>query len=419
MRTPTLIAVVAHARHVPSDVREALATALEGLAGRRDAVILHTCQRVELYLAETGSATVELPPLPAGCRRLEDDEAAQHLIRVVCGLDSAVLGEEQVLHQVRSTLAGRRAQGPLDGVLDRLFQIALHAGRRAHSWYPHPRPSLADAALDEIEHRSGSVAGQPILVVGAGMMGRLAARTAAHRGALVRVTNRHPERAAQLATAVGGRVVPWLRQPGGAGDTTVLAGRWGDDLPPAAGVIVAVGGLWPVSQAELAGYAARGVVVADLSSPPALDAAARARLGDRYLSVDSFAWRPVVGLGPDLQDRLEALVHDSGREYCRWLRAREGGPTIHRLTTAAELRRQAEVGWLLRRLPEMSEREVALIEQMSRRLVAGLLHPPRRAIHDDETGELGRAARELFALPETDTGIAPAEDRGGGMAEAG
>jgi glutamyl-tRNA reductase len=396
VRAPTLVALVAHARDVPSDAREAFATALEGLTGRRDAVVLHTCQRVELYLTSSAEPAPQLPPLPPGCRRLEDDDAARHLIRVVCGLESAVLGEEQVLHQVRSTLAGRRALGPLDGVLDRLFQVALHAGRRAHSWYPHPRPSLADAALAEIEQRAGSLAGQPVLVVGAGMMGRLAARTAARRGALVRVTNRSPQRARQLAAAVGGHAVPWPQDQGAARPS----GGRGEDVAPVRGVIVAVGGLWPVAAAELAGYALRGVVVADLSSPPALDAAARARLGERYLSVDSFAWRKVDGLGQDLQDRLESLVQDSGAEYCGWLRARVGGPTIHRLTTAAERRREEEVAWLRRRLPDLSDREVALIEQMSRRLVAGLLHPARRAIHDDETGELGRAARALFALPD-------------------
>jgi glutamyl-tRNA reductase len=389
MRTPTLVALVAHARDVPSDVRESFATRLHTLDGRPDAVVVHTCQRVELYLvtdspdpADPGEPRVPAPP--AGTRRLTDADAAEHLIRVVCGLDSAVLGEEQVLHQVRSVLAARRAAGRLEGVLDRLFQVALHAGRQAQGWYPHPRPSLADAALDEIEQRAGSVAGQPILVVGAGMMGRLAVRAAARRGARVLVTNRTPQRAGDLARATGAEAVPW---PGG------------DTVPTPSGVIVAVGGRWPISGRELDRLAANGTVVADLSSPPALDGASRARLGDRYLCVDLFAWRPATGLGTDLQDRLDALVHDSGREYCRWLRARVGGPTIHRLTTAAEQRRQAEVAWLRRRLPDLSEREVALVEQMSRRLVAGLLHQPRRAIHDDESGQLRRAACELFALP--------------------
>jgi hypothetical protein len=95
------------------------------------------------------------------------------------------------------------------------------------------------------------------------------------------------------------------------------------------------------------------------------------------------------------------------------LRARSGGPTIQRLTTAAEQRRQAEVAWLRRRVPDLSQRELALVEQMSRRLVAGLLHEPRRAIHDDEQGRLRAAAGELFALP-GGPGSGAADDSGSG-----
>ena len=403
LTVPTLVALVAHARDVPSRQRESFAVQLRELAARPDAVLIRTCQRVEVYLAvgarpvaSVGELTV--PTGPVGTRRLLDAEAVEHLIRVVCGLDSAVLGEEQVLHQVRTALTARRAAGRLDGVLDRLFQVALHAGRRAQSWYPHPRPSLADAALDEIERRTEPVAGQPVLVVGAGMMGRLAARTAVRRGARVLVTNRTPQRAAELALSVGAESVPW---PGA------------DAGPAPSGVIVAVAGRWPVPGRTLDRWGDAGSVIADLSSPPALDDAARVRLGDRYLSVDAFAWRPATGLGPQLQHRLDALVHDGGREYCRWLRARSGGPTIQRLTTAAEQRRQAEVAWLRRRVPDLSQRELALVEQMSRRLVAGLLHEPRRAIHDDEQGRLRAAAGELFALP-GGPGSGAADDSGSG-----
>jgi glutamyl-tRNA reductase len=410
MTVPTLIALVAHARDVPSHLRESFAVRLGKLACRPDVVLVRTCQRVEVYLAVGARATagvgkLAVPAGPAGTRRLIDAEAAEHLIRVVCGLDSAVLGEEQVLHQVRTALAERRAAGRLDGVLDRLFQVALHAGRQAQSWYPHPRPSLVCAALDEIARRTESVAGQLVLVVGAGMMGRLAARTAVRGGARVMVTNRTSQRAADLARSVGAEPVPW---PGG------------DTVPPPSGVIVAVGGRWPVPVRTLDRWVAAGSVVADLSSPPALDGATRYRLGDRYLSVDAFAWRPATGLGPQLQHRLDTLVHDSGGEYCRWLRARLGGPTIQRLTTAAEQRRQAEVAWLRRRVPDLSPRDLALVEQMSRRLVAGLLHEPRRAIHDDEQGRLRAAAGELFALQDGGaTGATDGSGSGGGACSAG
>jgi len=401
-----LLALVAHARDVPGRERDRFAERLGDLAGRTDAVLVRTCQRVELYLAVPGNTDPAVPGVtdpavpgntdPPGVRRLVDADAVEHLIRVACGLDSAVLGEEQVLHQVRAVLAGRAAAAPLDGVLDRLFQIALRAGRRAQAWYPHPRPSLADAALDEIEKRRGPVAGEPVLIVGAGRMGRLAVRAAVLRGAAVMVTNRTPERASALASSAGVRAVPW---PGL------------DVIPEPAGVVVAVAGRWPLQARVRDRLQASGAVVVDLSSPAAVDAAARAALGQRCLSVDELAWRPATGLGAALEQRLDTLVQDSGRDYCRWLRTRQGGPTIHRLTRAAEQRRQAEVAWLRRRLPDLTEREAALVEQMSRRLVAGLLHQPYRALHDDDSGVLLSAARQLFALP---TG----ESSGAGWAQA-
>lgn len=418
MSAPTITALVTHARDVPSAEREAFAARLAPFAERSDVLILHTCQRVEVYLSGQGDGLPGLPELPRGGRRLEDAVAVRHLICVVCGLDSAVLGEEQVLHQVRQAFVRRRAEGRLDTPLDRLFQVALQAGKRAHSWYPTPRPSLADVALDEIESRlealaqaevrppelpepalpaaglaagSGgprrSLAGRHVLIVGAGMMARLAARAASGRHALVTVTNRTDARAAELAASVGGRMRPW-QSP--------------DPLPPLAGVIVAIGGRWTLEPGRLAELLAGPAVVADLSSPPALSASVQRRLGERYRGVDSFAWGPESQLDAALRDRLDALVSDSGREFCRWLRAREGSPTIQELTEAAERRREAELDWLLRRLPDLSESERAAIEQMSRRLVAGLLHEPRRAINLDETGALGRAARQLFALPEPD-----------------
>ena len=88
----------------------------------------------------------------------------------------------------------------------------------------------------------------------------------------------------------------------------------------------------------------------------------------------------------------------SGGEYCRWLRARDCLPAIQAMTDAAEARRLSELAWLARRLPNLSEKDRALIGQMTRRLVGGILHAPKSALRLDESGELGRAAWELFGL---------------------
>ncbi len=183
MSRPTIVAVVLHARTVPSLAREAFAEAVASLPVDERVIVVHTCHRVELYVAPGAAGMPALPPLPAGAVRLTDVEAVRHLISVACGLDSVVFGEDQILHQVRTCLAERHADAPLDPVLDRLFQAALRAGRRAHTWFDGSPRSLADVALDRIARTAGPLAGRTVLVAGVGRMGRLAAFAAHRRGA--------------------------------------------------------------------------------------------------------------------------------------------------------------------------------------------------------------------------------------------
>jgi glutamyl-tRNA reductase len=381
--TTTVLALIAHARGVPSAAREVFAAECEALAAHDAIILVHTCHRVELYVALGAFGEGKLPQLPEGGLRLEDAAAARHLINVACGLHSAVLGEDQILHQVRETYALRHEARPLDPVLDRLFQVALNAGRRAHGWFAGAPRSLGDVALDEIERVVGSLVDQPILIVGAGSMSRLSAQAATRRGARLTITNRTPERAQALARTIGGKTVE------SASDGT---------LGPFAGVIVAVSGSWAVHPQDAARLVESGTTVVDLSSPPAVSAALQAQLGERFVSIDDLAWGPQVELAGGLRGRLEKLVTESGGEYCRWLRARDYLPAIQAMTESAEARRLAELAWLKRRLPNLSEEERALIDQMSHRLVGGILHKPKSALRLDESGDLGRAAWELFGL---------------------
>ena len=141
-----------------------------------------------------------------------------------------------------------------------------------------------------------------------------------------------------------------------------------------------------------------GTPVVDLSSPPAVSDTLQSQLGERFVSIDDLAWGTQVELAGGLRNRLEKLVTESGGEYCRWLRARDFLPAIQAMTEAAEARRQAELTWLARRLPDLSEHDQAIVDQMSQRLVSGILHAPKSALRLDESGELGRAAWELFGL---------------------
>ena len=376
-----MLALVTHARSVPSLRREAFAADLEELGEGPGHVVVHTCHRVEVYIANT-SFRGPIPALPAGGEVLSDDAAVRHLISVGCGLDSAVFGETQILHQLRETVAERQGERALDPALDRLFQAALHAGRIARAWFNGSPRSLADVALDRIGDVVGPLEGRRILIVGVGRMGRLAAFAAMRRGATVVIANRSPERAAQLAREVGGIAVP-LDLDGAA-----------DDLD---GVVVAIGGGWPVGRPAIDRLIAHSVPVVDLSSPHALPDVLREGLGARSVTVDDLA-DDDRGPGDRVRRRLEQLISQTGRDYCQWIRTRDAVPAIQAVVTAAEQHRLGEIEWLRGRLPSLSADELDVIDRMSHRLVGAILHAPLVALNEDASGDLEPAARTLFGV---------------------
>lgn len=378
---PSLVALVAQARRVSTAAREAFATELAALQRNEAVIVVHTCHRVELYGTLEGLGEARLPEPPPGAQRFEGTEAARHLVSVACGLDSAVLCENQVLHQLRETLTRRHAECPLDPTLDRLFQVALQAGRCARSRFGGSTRSLADVALERVEERAGAPEGKGILVVGAGVMGRLSALAAARKGAEVVVTSRTGERAAALAREVGGWAIPF---------------EGGGVVPKVAGAIVALRGIWPLAGEDARALAESGAIVVDMSSPPAVPDALQAALGDRLICADDLARGEDVELQDRLREQLEKLVATSVDSYFRRLRTRKAGSAIRAIGEAADEQRRGELDWLFRRLPGLAEKERSLIEQMSNRLVADILHAPRSALNSDDSGQLAQAAQELF-----------------------
>ena len=408
---PVVVALVAHARDVPSEARERFGDAAAVFAGDSRAILLRTCHRAELYVVaddpDSCPREFHLPELPAGGRRLEDRAAVQHLFTVAAGLDSIVVGEDQILHQLRDCLAERHQagvetsaagltlgtaddiasgngieSGDLQPALERLFQLALHVGRQSRASRQGPPRSLADVALDRIEAEAGSLEGRSVLIVGAGSMGRLAALAAVRRRARVVVTNRTPHRSAALAAEVDGHSIPF-----GTVSTNDQAG-----------VVVAVSGRWLLDEASGELLARHRPPVIDLSSPSALAPELREVLGARFVSVDDLARRPEVHVRDRVRRRIEKLIDEADIAFSRWVGARRSVSAIQALTERAEARRAAEVDRLVRRLPQLEDRERELVEQMSHRLVAGLLHAPIATLREDQTGDRERAARDLFSL---------------------
>src|SRR5438034_941523 len=172
-----IVALVTHARHVPALERDRFAAAIHRELAVR-AHVWETCHRVEAYVVSADDAARLAPATPVGGHALAGEQAVRHAMTVTVGRDSVVVGEDQILHQLRASVDTARARGTLDTALERLFALALQAGRRARSWRQGPARSLADVAIASIEGCAGPIRGRDVLVVGAGRMGRLAAKAA-------------------------------------------------------------------------------------------------------------------------------------------------------------------------------------------------------------------------------------------------
>jgi len=378
-----IIALVTHARHVPAIEREQFAAALHTeLAGR--AFILETCHRVEAYLGNADDAGRLAPALPAGARTLSGEEAVHHAMTVAVGRDSVVVGEDQILHQLRVSVDAARAAGTLDPALERLFALALKAGRRARSWHQGPSRSLADLALASIAQQVGPIRGRDVLVVGAGGMGRLAARAAVAAGAQVAVANRSADGAEALAASTGARMEAF--------DPEARIGGF-------AGIVVALSGPWPIGGATIDALAGSAIVVVDLSVPAAVPATLALLLGTRLVTADALA---LADIGPWAHDsstaRLYELIDRSTAEFVAWLQGRDGRAAAEALVQRADRAREAALEALWRRFPDLEPETRDAIEGMTRHLADRLLREPLERLGRDGDGRDGRAIRDIFAL---------------------
>lgn len=375
-----LRAISLHARAVPADARERF----ERLANESapvGCVVLGTCHRVELYGTCDALAALIAEQVPAGAAIHEGEAAVRHLVRLAVGLESAVVAEDQVLHQLRRAVQRARAVGPLPQGLDRAIDLALRAGRRARTWLPR-RSGLAELALARLGDRADWQA--PVLVVGAGEMGRRAARAIAVRGAPLAVCSRTPERAEVLAGEVSGRALPF--DPGPA------------ELSRYGGVIVALSGSWPLGSASRKAISQRASWVTDLSAPGALDPALAAELGDRLTTIDDLAERRSTDLSPRLIAQLDGLVEQTVAEHARWVRHDAERQLAQALAERARTAKNDELGALWRRVPDLDEAQRAEVEQMAVRLAERLLREPLEQLDNDHDGRYATAVRSLFRL---------------------
>jgi glutamyl-tRNA reductase len=389
--TLPVVAFAVHARDVPADARAAAAGAARAWLSACSGLLLETCHRVDLYvpraLADEAQqvVTAALGGEPGGARELRGVDAVRHLLATAVGLDSAVLGEDQVLHQLRRAVAEGRSRGTLPSGLGRIADRALREGRRARTWRSAPPRSLAALALDRLEAGIGPSAGRPVLVAGAGAMGALVVAALARRRASPLVASRDPARAARLAAAHGAVAVPL-----DPGDETL--GR-------VAGVVVALAGPWHLSAASVAAMARADAPVVDLSQPPALPPALLHLGARRITTVDDLAAeREPTAREHALRARLWQLVDAALADLHAEASRRDAADVVRALADHADAERRAELEHLFRTMPGLSADERAAIERMTAHLARRLLREPFQRLAGPTDERHAAALREVFGL---------------------
>jgi glutamyl-tRNA reductase len=349
-----------------------------------EAMVLSTCNRVEVYvdvdkfhggLAQTSEllarrAGVSLEDLTPHLYVHYEDRAVAHLFAVACGLDSMVVGESQILGQVRASLRAAQDAGTAGRTLGALTQQALRVGKRARTETGIDRAgrSLVTAGLEQASRLLGPVEGRPALVVGAGAMSALAATVLAQRGAgQIVVANRTISHAERVAAGIGGAAVP-------------LTGL-GDALAEVDLVVTCTGAVGHVVEADLLAdvQRARGerpLVVVDLALPRDVEPGARDLPGVHVVDLETLS---------DVLERTEhaadveatrAIVADEVAAFLTWQRAASVAPTVVALRDMADGVVRAELARLDSRLPGLEPRARAEIEQTVQRVVDKVLHAP-------------------------------------------
>lgn len=386
-----LLAVGVSHHHAPLEVRERLyladGHAAELASELGAAVVLSTCNRTEVYLADGDPERVreelerrsglELGSLLA---RWDEGEVVTHLFRVVAGLDSLVPGESQILGQVREAYEGARTRGATGTLLNRLFEDALRAGKRVRTEAKlHELPESVAASAVELGARElAGVEGRRALLFGAGKMSELAARDLRGRGAEVVVASRTLESAQELAERVGGRAAAF--------DAVAV------ELPEADLVISATRCPYPILHAEAVRPREKPLVLVDVAVPRDLDPAIGELEDCTLFDIDALG-EGLVGREDEVRE-AESIVAEEAARFAEWRRSRDAADAIRDLRARAEEIRAEELARAGARLSELSPRERETVETLTSQIVNKLLHAP--TVRAKETGS--EPLRDLFAL---------------------
>jgi glutamyl-tRNA reductase len=396
---------------------ERLPKALADLVARdfvSEAVVLSTCHRVEVYavaerfhgaMADVRHFLSELsfvPPEEFSDHLYVhyDDAAAAHLFSVAAGLDSVVLGESQILGQVRDAWDRARVEGAAGSRLSQLFRHALEVGKRARSETAIARgiTSLSQAAVALAGERLGGLTGRNVVVLGAGEMGAGLVDEVTDAdvpGSCVVVANRTRLRAEQLAERAGGRAVTLDGLPSALATADLLLTSTG-----ATSVVLTAAEV----AAVLAARPDQPLLIVDLGMPRDVDPAVADLPGVSLLGLSDVE----TFVNASMEERrrevvpVRAIVAEEVDRWVEAVTARFATPTVAALRQRAEDVRQSELARYRNRLADLEPREREAVEALTRSLLGKLLHDPTVRLKDAagsaKGDRLAGALRELFDL---------------------
>ena len=400
---------------IPGDELEARLKKLRALPGVQEALLVSTCNRVEIFaLAHSRDASQDLlhqlGPVAAGHAVTRfDDEALRHLFRVAASLDSMVVGEAQILGQVKEAAALAQAAGALGPELTRALQRATSTARRVRTETEIARGAVSVSSIAvQLAHKLlGELHGRSVLLLGAGEMAQLAARELRQQGcAELLVANRSPAKAEELAREVNGVPVSLAELPALLERVDVA--------------VCSTGATSFVITAEMMTRALkarryRPIFLVDLTLPRNVDPRANELENVYVYDLDDLEGVAAQnrGLRESHVGKAEAIVEEELKAFLQQARERSAVPVLARLRQHAEQVAKAEVEKTLGTLRELDEKEQKAVRAMAQAIVNKLLHAPTSRLRDEAgEGPLHDAAAELFGLAAGEAEVLPLVRKG-------
>ena len=393
----TLVLTGVNHRTAPIELRERIAIsreelpettrALAAIPGVVECMIVSTCNRVELL------ATVESPDadlaaflhshfgldpalLAPHIYEQRGRDAVRHLFRVAASLDSMVVGEPQILGQVKEAFAVARVAGTVGGQLEHLLQSAFTAAKkvRSETEIGSNSVSIASVAVELAREIFGSLEGRTVFLVGAGKMSELAARHLVQQGAgAILVSNRTQERARMMAEEFAGRVIPFESLYEAASDADIVISSTGAPHPifrPEHG------------QAFMHRRRNKPMFFIDIAVPRDVDPAMGKLEGIFVYDIDDLQQVAAAHMAERsrVASDAETLIAGEVERFHERQRAVNAAPAIVAIQRQAEEIRQAEIRRIHTRLGSLSAEQAAAVEALTRGLVNKFLHPPMQAL---------------------------------------